>query len=112
MHFFSILQRHNIYLLLLILILAILTTSGCTSYRAIYDISLAHVERSPYANIHYGDQKLTSVIENGLIKYQFEDDVIEIIWHPTASYFNFKLINNTKSAIKILWDKAVYIDEN
>lgn len=112
MHFFPAFQRQNIYSLLLILIPAILTTSGCTSYRAIYGISLVHVERSPYANIHYGDHKLTSVTENGLIKYQFKDDVINIIWHPTASRLNFRLINNTESAIKILWDKAVYIDEN
>lgn len=112
MHFFPAFQRQNIYSLLLILITAILTTSGCTSYRAIYGISLAHVERSPYANIHHGDYKLTSIMENGLIKYQFKDDVIDIIWHPTASRFNFKLIIDTKSAVKLLWDKAVYIDEN
>ncbi|RLI46562.1 hypothetical protein DRO69_02755 [Candidatus Bathyarchaeota archaeon] len=85
---------------------------GCATYRAYYDIVLKEVERPVEAKERYGEQKITKVEEEGIFKYYFEDQMVEIIWMPTSSQISFMLKNKTNHSIKIVWDEAAYVDEN
>lgn len=96
---------------ILITLLSFLMVS-CASYNAIYDITLTEVERPADAKDRYGVQKIESFKEEGKTKYSFEDEVVKVIWIPTSSQFLFTLTNKTKHSIQIIWDEAVYVDEN
>jgi hypothetical protein len=85
---------------------------GCVSYRALYDISLSEVERPTNAKERYGDQKIISFEEEGKTKFSFEDKMVKVIWIPISTQFLFRLTNKTDHSIKIIWDEAVYVDEN
>jgi hypothetical protein len=103
-----------IYLFCLLGIMSII--SGCAttanSSFAYYEIGLKGVERPLQAKEKYGEQKITAVQDAGISKDQFEDDVIKILWSPTASQITFNLTNKTPRTIKIIWDDAAYIDIN
>ena len=38
--------------------------------------------------------------------------MINIVWLPLSKQFGFTLLNKTNHSIKIIWDEAVYVDEN
>jgi len=90
-------------------VMAFLT--GCTTYRAYYDIGLTEVERPAQAKQRYGEQKVTQIEEEGVNKYLFEDEMVKIVWIPTSSQVSFILTNKTNHSIKIVWDEAAFVDE-
>lgn len=96
----------------IISILVALLFVSCASYRAVYDITLAEVERPADAKDRYGEQKIVRFEEEGKTKYSFEDEMVKLVWIPLSSQFMFTLNNKTDHSIKIIWDETVYVDEN
>lgn len=90
--------------------------TGCATYRVDYDIGLYEVERPAQARERYGEQKITKVQEEGIEKYYFEDEMVQIAWipiaSPIASRMSFVLTNKTDHSIKIVWDEAAFVDTN
>lgn len=81
-----------------------------TFFAAKYDISLTEVERPAKAKQRYGNQKIEKVQEEGISKYYFEDDMVKILWLPSAYKIAFILNNKTDHSIKIVWDEASFVD--
>jgi hypothetical protein len=81
-------------------------------YECIYILSLAEVEHPANAQERYGESSIISFEEEGSKKYSYEDDLIKIIWLPLEEELSFVLENKTNHSIKIIWDEAVFIDEN
>lgn len=79
---------------------------------AAYDISLYEVERPAEAKKRYGEQRIERLQEEGIYKYYFEDEMVKILWLPSASGLSFVLSNKTNHSIKIIWDETSYVDEN
>ena len=75
----------------------------------VYDVSLDQVERPEQAKIRYGDQKIIRLSGEGVEKYQFEDEMINIIWIVTSGGLSFELFNKTNYSIKIVWDEAAFV---
>lgn len=94
------------------LLIVLFVFIGCvSSYKAFYNISLDSVERPQDARARYGEQTITK-INGDSIKYSFSDDLVDITWYPTNDGFFFDLTNKTNHSIKIIWDEAVYINED
>ena len=85
---------------------------SCTFYTPLYNIGLKQVERPVEAKERYGTQKVTRIEENGAAKYSFEDEMVRIVWIPTASELSFVLTNKTDHSIKIVWDEAAFVDQD
>jgi len=96
---------------LLALLTILICVSGC-AHRANYDINLAQVERPSDAKERYGESTIIKFEEEGKTKYSFEDEMLKIVWLPTAERFHFVISNKTSHSIRIIWDEAVYVDEN
>jgi hypothetical protein len=71
-------------------------------------LSLTEVERPTNPQIRFG---ATEVEEAGT-RFSYTDNFINIIWIPTSTNFNFILTNNSPHSMRIIWDEAVYVDEN
>lgn len=99
-------KKTIIYLLLTIFV------SSCYSYKGIYKVGLQEVERPENVKERYGESKIVNFEEEGQTKYRYEDDMIEIVWVAVSTQFSFSLKNKTDHSIKIIWDEAVYVDEN
>ena len=85
---------------------------GCaTTDTVTYDIGLSAVERPENAKERYGKEKIGTLQEEDATKYSFEDDLIRIVWTATPEQLDFDLTNKTNHSIRIIWDKAVYVDE-
>ena len=97
-------------LLIVTIVLTIVLFSGCSQFKAQYDISLTRVERPAEAKERYGEQKISTTQEDGVNKFVFEDEMVKIIWFPKRADFVFNLKNKTNNSIKIIWDEAVYVD--
>ena len=82
----------------------------CASYRAIYDIGLSEVERPAQAQSRYGTQKIIKIDDQGVLKYQFEDEMVKILWFVTSRSISFELFNKTDHSIKIIWDEAAFVN--
>lgn len=93
------------------LILALMLTS-CMTYQGFYNVGLQEVERPENAKERYGDSKIVNFQEEGKTKYSYEDEMIKIVWLPLSTQFAFTLQNKTDHSIKIIWDEAVYVNEN
>ena len=87
-------------------------TSKKLFYECKYILNLIEVERPADAQKRYGNSKIDSFEEEGKRKISFEDNMINIIWLPTDEEFSFILKNKTNNSIKIVWDEAVFVDEN
>lgn len=92
-------------------IIAIVATS-CMTYQGIYNVGLQEVERPENVKERYGESKIINFEDEGTTKYRYEDDMIEIIWLPLSTQFAFSLKNKTDHSIRIIWDEAVYVDQN
>ena len=92
-------------------IIATIFTS-CTAYQGVYNVGLKEVERPQNVKEQYGESKIVNFQEEGKTKYSYEDDMIKIIWLPLSTQFGFTLKNKTDHSIKIIWDEAVYVDQN
>jgi hypothetical protein len=79
-------------------------------HKAKYDISLTEVERPAQAKQRYGEQRIEMVEQEGINKYYFEDEMVQIAWFVGMEQVNFVLKNKTDHSIKIIWDEAAYVD--
>ena len=95
-----------------IVLLFVSVPLGCSTMNTVrYDIGLSAVERPKNAQERYGEQRIGTLQQEDTTKYSFEDDLITIVWTVTPQELAFELTNKTNHSIKIVWDKAVYIDE-
>ncbi|MDA3817724.1 MAG: hypothetical protein PF486_10135 [Prolixibacteraceae bacterium] len=96
---------------ILFILIAMMATS-CMMYKGYYDMGLQEVERPENAEEQYGESKIVTLEEDGKSKISYEDELIKIVWLPLSTQFSFNLKNKTDHSIKIIWDEAVYVDEN
>ncbi|MCF8363445.1 MAG: hypothetical protein K9G70_12575 [Prolixibacteraceae bacterium] len=96
---------------ILFILIATMATS-CMMYKGYYDMGLQEVERPENAEEQYGESKIVTLEEDGKSKISYEDELIKIVWLPLTTQFSFNLKNKTDHSIKIIWDEAVYVNEN
>ena len=97
------------------ILLCVLTTcimSSCSIMMTSYGVSLASVESPANSMVQYGETQVVMIEQDGLSKYKFEDDYIEIFWYVGTKEFNFELINKSDYTIKLNWDDMAYVDLN
>jgi len=97
-----------------LLVVSCLFISSCAEkmyYYAKYSIDLTEIEKPDKTKKSYEVKKSSSIDDNQINEFSFDDDNISIIWIPGAKGFSFKLENKTDSSIKIIWDEALLIDE-
>ena len=90
----------------------LLTSCGSLFKVTTYDVSLASVESPANSKVKYGETKVVKVEQEGLSKYQYEDDFIKIFWYVSSTQFNFDLTNKSGYTIKLNWDDMAYVDQN
>jgi hypothetical protein len=82
-----------------------------TIANATYDISLISVEKSTGAKKIYGEHKIEAVVEKGISRFYFEDEMVRIKWLPSPYDIVFVLNNKTDGPVSIVWNEARFIDE-
>ncbi len=93
----------------------ILFLSSCgalKSYVASYSVGLSAVESPKDAKQQFGETKVVNFSEDGVSKYRYEDDYIDIVWFVGSKQFNFNLRNKSGHTLKINWDDISYVDIN
>lgn len=90
----------------------LLTSCGSLFKFTTYDVSLSSVESPANSKVKYGETKVVKVEQEGLSKYQYEDDFIKIFWYVGSTQFNFDLTNKSGYTIKLNWDDMAYVDQN
>ena len=91
------------------------TLASCGTYyyqEDIFKVRLREVEQPENVKEQYSKSKITIFAEENETKNSYEDDFIKIIWLPALTKFSFTLENKSDNSIKIIWDEAVYIDED
>ena len=68
---------------------------------------LSHVEKPADESIRYGET--TVVKDEGVTKFSYEDNVMQIIICGTSSFFDFVIKNVSDNSIKIVWNEAVFV---
>jgi hypothetical protein len=86
--------------------------TSCMIYTGTYKVGLQEVESPKNVRDQYGETKVVNFMDQGVTKYSYEDGLIKIVWLPGNSQFSFALLNKSDHSIKILWDEAVYVNEN
>ena len=90
-----------------------LTSCGGLFKSTLYSTSLVSVESPADAKVKYGETKIVNTIgENGVSKYTYEDDYINIVWYIGETQLHFSLTNKSGYSIKLPWDDMAYVDEN
>lgn len=92
--------------------LTVILASCGAYYQDIYKVRLREVEQPENVKEQYSKSKITIFAEENETKNSYEDDFIKIIWLPALTKFSFTLENKSDNSIKIIWDEAVYIDED
>jgi hypothetical protein len=69
------------------------------------------VERSTGAKKIYGEQRIEAVIEEGISRFYFEDEIVRIKWLPAPYDIVFVVNNKSDGPVRIVWDEARFIDE-
>jgi hypothetical protein len=82
-----------------------------TIANASYDISLISVERYIGTEKLYGEQRIEEVLEEGISRFYFEDEMVKIKWFPRPDDIVFVLNNKVDGPVKIVWNEAKFIDE-
>ena len=98
-----------------LLICSALLLNSCgvlNSYVASYSVGLSEVESPKDAKQQFGETKVVTFDENGISKYRYEDDYIDIVWYVDSKQFNFTLKNKSGHTLKINWDDISYVDIN
>ncbi|MDO4161214.1 MAG: hypothetical protein Q4D41_12225 [Prevotellaceae bacterium] len=80
------------------------------SYVASYSVGLSAVESPADAKQQFGETKVVNFNEEGVDKYRYEDDYIDIVWYVSSKQFNFTLKNKSGHSLKINWDDVSYVD--
>lgn len=78
------------------------------AFKGHYEGVLTQVEKPEDTTDRYG--KTEKVDENGVSKYSYKDDIIEMIIYAMNDGFDFSIKNVSSSSIKIIWDEAVYVN--
>lgn len=98
---------------LLLLSIVLFGLSSCGAFKfTTYDVSLAKVEIPQNVKEKYGTTDVVILDESGKTNYKYENDLFNILWYATRSQLNFSIKNKSDYSIKILWDEAVFIDQN
>jgi hypothetical protein len=95
----------------LLFVLAAIMTS-CMIYSGTYKVGLLEVESPKNIKQQFGETKIVNFQDQGVTKYSYEDGLIKIIWLPLKTQFSFSLTNKSDHSMKIIWDEAVYVNEN
>lgn len=96
---------------LLVAVSCMLSSCGALkSYVASYSVGLSSVESPADAKQQFGDTKVVTFNEEGVSKYRYEDDYIDIVWYVGSKQFNFTLKNKSGHTLKINWDDISYVD--
>ena len=96
----------------MVVLVAILASCGIYYLVEIYKVRLREVEQPENVKEQYSKSKITIFAEENETKNSYEDDFIKIIWLPALTEFSFTLENKSDNSIKIIWDEAVYVDED
>lgn len=97
-----------------LLVFATLLLSSCGSLFKVtsYSTSLVSVESPENAKEKYGETKIvTNTSDDGISKYTYEDDYINIMWYIGSKQLNFVLTNKSGFSIKLPWDEMAYVNE-
>ncbi|MGC1391972.1 MAG: hypothetical protein WA816_13130 [Bacteroidales bacterium] len=86
--------------------------TSCMTYTGMYKVGLQEVESPKNVKEQFGETKVVNFQDNGVTKYSYEDGLIKIIWLPLNTEFSFLLLNKSDHSMKIIWDEAVYVNEN
>lgn len=106
-------KPRNLKIMLLLTGISMFASCGVfKNYVASYSIGLAEVESPVDAKQQFGETKVVSFNEEGVNKYRYEDDYIDIIWYVGMKQFNFTLKNKSNHSLKIYWDDISYVDVN
>ena len=101
----------KIHLLLLVVGACLLSSCGAfKSYIASYSVGLSAVESPADARQQFGETKVVTFDEEGVSKYRYEDDYINIVWYVGLKQFNFTLNNKSGHRLKINWDDISFVD--
>lgn len=101
----------TVNLFLLALAAFMLTSCGAfKSYIASYSVGLSAVESPADAKQQFGETKVVTFDEEGVSKYRYEDDYINIVWYVGLKQFNFTLNNKSGHSLKINWDDISFVD--
>ena len=101
----------KIHLLLLVMGACLLSSCGAfKSYIASYSVGLSAVESPADAKQQFGETKVVTFNEEGVSKYRYEDDYINIVWYVGLKQFNFTLNNKSGHRLKINWDDISFVD--
>lgn len=103
-------MRKAIYLFLLAGIMAVSSCASFKTYTANYSVGLSTVESPADAKQQFGETKVVSFDDNGINKYRYEDDYIDIIWVVGDKQFSFEMKNKSGHTIKINWDDISFVD--
>ena len=79
---------------------------------ATYNVGLSSVESPADTKKQFGETKVVEFAEDGVNKYRYTDDIIDITWYVDTKQFNFELVNKSNHTIKINWDDISYVDIN
>lgn len=100
-------------ILALVAVAFIFTSCGILQgYVANYSVGLATVESPADAKQQYGETKVVSFNEEGVSKYRYEDNYIDIVWYVGQKQFYFTLENKSGHTLKVNWDDISYVDVN
>ena len=80
------------------------------TYIANYSVGLSSVESPADAKQQFGETKVVTFNEEGVSKYRYEDDYINIVWYVGLKQFNFTLNNKSGHSLKINWDDISFVD--
>ena len=75
-----------------------------------YSVGLSAVESPADAKQQFGETKVVTFDEEGISKYRYEDDYIDIVWYVSSKQFNFTLKSKSGHTLKINWDDVSYVD--
>lgn len=72
-----------------------------------YKTALVKVEKPEDAANRYGETK--TIQDDGIDKYSYKDDIIDIIIFGTKEQFSFVLKNISPHSLKIIWNEAAFV---
>lgn len=75
-----------------------------------YISTLIKVEKPADESVRYGETKVEEV--EGITKYRYIDDFIDILIFGNSEQFSFFLKNVSQNSLKLVWNEAVFVDFN
>lgn len=75
------------------------------------NLTLTSVERPANPQIRHG-RTVVEETEEASVLFRYTDNFIDISWLPTPFDFMFVLTNNSPHSMRVIWDEAVFVNEN